>query len=393
VKTYKVGVVGMGHGRSHARLVHRYLDRTECTVICDVNTERLAKEAAELGIGRTTTRYADLLGDPDLDIVCIASPCHVHGPMTLAALEAGKHVMVEVPMENESMDRLWKIVQMAERRHLKVQMDCPDRWIPDSVRMKRLIDDGAVGEVYYVIAEYIQDMRRQGLINKVNFRMGYGVKAQEPISAGAGIYAVDTARWFLANRPGGEFAEVFAYGNRMNFPTRNVDDHEVALFRTQAGAVARVQCSKGAIRPYKEIFRSVWGTGGTLESTGYYPAPADSTGLYGALGQDPSTPNAMHPLEVPPLPLPPGVTPEMATRVGHSGVEFFSWLDLVRSIDDDVMSQINVYESARTCAAAIAVRASKDEHRPVAIPRITDRHEELRPLYPLPYASASSQDL
>jgi hypothetical protein len=83
----------------------------------------------------------------------------------------------------------------------------------------------------------------------------------------------------------------------------------------------------------------------------------------------------------------------MAARVGHGGVEFFSWLDLIRSIDEDRLSQVNVYEAARTCAAAIAVRASKDEHRPVAIPQITDRHEELKPLYPLPYASASSEEL
>jgi predicted dehydrogenase len=389
MKTYKVGVVGMGHGRSHARLVHQYLDRTECVVLCDVNTERLEKEARELGITHTTNRYADLLSNPDLDIICVCSPCHVHGQMTLAALEAGKHVLVEVPLENESMERLWKIVQMAERRHLKVQMDCPDRWIPESVRMKQLIDAGELGEIYYVIAEYIQDMRIQGLINKDNFRMGYGVKAQEPVSAGAGIYAIDTARWFL----GGELTEVFAYGNRMNFPTRNVDDHEVALFRTHSGAIARVQCSKGAVRPYKEIIKSVWGTKGSLDSTGYYPAPSDNTGIYGALGQDPSQPNAMHPIDVPPIPLPSDVTEEMARKVGHSGVEFFSWLDLVKSIDDDVMSQVNVYEGARTCAAAIAVRTSKEEHRPVQIPKFVDRHEELKPLYPLPYASASSEEL
>lgn len=101
----------------------------------------------------------------------------------------------------------------------------------------------------------------------------------------------------------------------------------------------------------------------------------------------------MHPIEVPPIPLPAGVTEEMAKRIGHSGVEFFSWLDLIGSIEDDRMAQVNVYESARTCAAAIAVRTSKDEHRPVAIPQIADRHDEPKLLYPLPYASASSAEL
>jgi predicted dehydrogenase len=398
MKTYKVGVVGLGHGRSHARIVQEYLGQTECAVVCDVNVERLRNFARELNIRKTTTHYADLLSDPDLDILCICSPCHMHGPMTLEALDAGKHVMVEVPMENDSMERLWKIVTLAERKHLKVQMDCPDRWIPESVKMKQLIDEGRVGDIYYVICEYLQDIRQQGggsLLGKEGFRMGFGVRAQEPVSAGAGIYALDTARWFL----GEPFTEVFAYGNRKNLPTRNVDDHEVAMFRTASGAIARVQCSKAARRPYKEITKSVWGTKGTIECTGYLPAPPDSTGLYGCLTEDgagarPYTGRyAMVPIEVPPIPLPRGVTPEMAKKVGHGGVEFFSWMDLIYSIENDCMGEINVYESARACAGAIAVKKSKEEHRPVHIPEITNRHEELKPLYPLPHEKTSSAEL
>jgi len=97
------------------------------------------------------------------------------------------------------------------------------------------------------------------------------------VSAGAGIYAMDTARWFL----GEQFTEVFAYGNRKNLPTRNIDDHDVALFRTASGAIARVQCSKAARRPYKEIIKSVWGTKGTVECTGYLPTPDDGASCMG----------------------------------------------------------------------------------------------------------------
>jgi UDP-N-acetyl-2-amino-2-deoxyglucuronate dehydrogenase len=396
--TYKVGVVGLGHGKNHVRLTNEYFEKTECVVLCDVNEERLQNAASELGVGKTTTHYADLLSDPDLDILCICSPCHIHGQMVLAALEAGKHVMVETPMENESMERLWKIIRMAERRHLKVQMDCPDRWIPETVKMKQLIDDGKVGEIYYVICEYLQDIRQQVggiLLNKEGFRMGYGVMPQEPVSAGAGIYAIDTARWFL----GEQFTEVFAYGNRKNLPMRNVDDHEVALFRTASGAIARVQCSKAARRPYHEIIKSVWGTKGTIETTGYLPAPADSTGLYGCFTDDGAGSKIykesyeMNPIEVPSIPLPEGVTEEMARKVGHDGVEFFSWLDLVSSIEEDCMSKINVYEAARACAGAIAVKMSKEERRPIPIPQIADRHDELKPLYPLPYEKTSSDEL
>ena len=201
MKTYKIAVAGLGHGKSHVRAIG-HLEHAECTAICDVNEDVLQSTAEEAGIKDATTDYADLLSNTDIDIICICTPCHMHGQMVLAALDAGKHVMVETPMENESTDRLWKIIQMAERRNLKVQMDCADRWIAESVKIKQLIDDGKVGNIYYVICEYLQDIRQQNggvLLAKTNFRMGYGVRAQDPVSAGAGIYAVDTAQWFLAN--------------------------------------------------------------------------------------------------------------------------------------------------------------------------------------------------
>jgi hypothetical protein len=185
----------------------------------------------------------------------------------------------------------------------------------------------------------------------------------------------------------------------MNLPMRNVDDHDVALFRTASGAIARVQCSKATRRPYKEIIKSVWGTKGTVECTGYLPEPPDSTGLYACLtdadaGAEPyEGPYEMKRVEVPAIPLPDGVTQETADEVGHDGVEFFSWLDLLSSIENDHMSQVNVYEAARTCAGAIAVKKSKEDHRPIAIPQIVNRHEEIKPLYPLPYEKASSSEL
>ncbi len=397
MKIHRVGIVGLGHGKSHLHAVE-FLENAECISICDVNENLLSKTAKETKIRTATTDYADLLSNPDIDIICVCTPCHMHGQEVLAALDAGKHVMVETPMENKSMDCLWKIIHVAERRNLKVQMDCPDRWIPESVKMKQMIEEGQLGDIYYVICEYLQDIRQQGtggLLHKANFRMGYGVQAQEPVSAGAGIYAVDTARWFL----GEQFTEVFAYGNRKNLPMRNVDDHDVALFRTASGAIARVQCSKAARRPYKEIIKSVWGTKGTVECTGYLPETVNSTGLYGCLTNDGAGSNRydgpyeMKPISIPDIPLPDGVAQDMADKVGHAGVEFFSWLDLIASIEEDCMSQINVYEAARTCAGAIAVKASKEDHRPVSIPTITDRHAEIKPLYPLPYAKATSKQL
>lgn len=398
MKTYKVGVVGLGHGVNHARIVSSYLPNAEVVMLCDLFEDRRESAAQATGCRNTTRHYADLVSNPDIDIMCIATSDYTHGAMTLAALEAGKHVMVEVPLENRDMDLLWKIVRVTERKNLKLQMDLADRWLSETVTMKDLIDQGRIGDPYYVICEYLQDIRQQGggyLLGPYGFRMGYGAMPQEPVSAGAGTYAVDTAMWFC----GEPFTEVFAYGNRKNLPMRNIDDHDVAMFRTHSGTIARVQCSKAARRPYKEIIKSVWGTKGTVECSGYLPTPDDGTSVYACLTEAGTGAEAytgdytMEPIPLKEVPAPPGMTEEDAAKVGHGGVEAHSWLDLLGAIEDDRLPTLNVYQAFRVSASQVALRRSKEEHRPIAIPQIVERHEELKPLRPLPIEDVSIEDL
>jgi len=399
MKTYKVGIVGLRHGLYHTRTVTRCLKQAELTMLCDLFEDRLEEASKETCCKNTTTRYADMLADKDIDIICINTSDLNHGQFTLAALEAGKHVMVEVPLECHDMDTLWKIVRLCERRNLKIQLDLADPWLPESVTMKQIIDKGSIGEPYYVISEYIQDIRQQGggqLLDIRNFRMGRGESPQEAVTGGAGTYAVATAMWYC----GEPFTEVFCYGNSKNIPTRNVDDHEVALFKTRSGTIARVQCTKAARRPYKEIIKSVWGTKGTVECTGYLPAPAeDNTTVYACLTEAGSGAEIYDgKYEMKPVPLtrvapPEGISEEMIKNAGHEGVEIHSWLDLIGSIENDRLSMYNVYEAFRVSASQYAARKSKEENRPVSIPQIIERHDELKALGALPIQNVSINDL
>lgn len=409
-KTLKVAVVGMGHGRAHVRVFNEYIDRTEVVMVCDAVEERARAAAQELGIGRWTTRYADVLASKDVDLVAICTPCHMHGEHTLAALDHWKHVMVEVPMENQSLETIWKIIYMSERRNLKVQMDNQLRWMAPTVHMRRLVESGKLGEVFYVETEYVHDIegitiRKDG---SPTFRWGLGELAQGSLNAGGGLYAVDGARWLA----GEQFVEVFGYGNKKNMPYRQVYDHEVALFKTQSGGIARVVCSKGPKRPTIE-YAAVYGTKGTLETSGRIPHPPDGPGLYGCFKEEdphysqgvygwmytmslqqegPPKEQPEHPMkriDVPPL----SVDPEMARKVGHGGVEFFANTDLVNAILDDHQPPCNVYESARSCAGAICAVQSINEGRPVRVPDIVDRSDAVKRFAPLPTAPMNSSEL
>ena len=101
MKTHKVGVVGLGHGANHVGVLAA-LDRTECVAVCDVNESRLSAVAKAHGVSRTTRHFADLLGDADLDILCIATWTSLHASMTVAAAQAGvKGIFCEKPIATD----------------------------------------------------------------------------------------------------------------------------------------------------------------------------------------------------------------------------------------------------------------------------------------------------
>jgi predicted dehydrogenase len=426
-KKLKVGVVGMGHGRSHVRVFNEHIAETEVVLVCDLVEDRAKAASRELGVPRWTARYEDMLADPEIDLIAVCTPCHLHGPHTLAALDAGKHVMAEVPMVNDSLETLWKIIRMAERRNLKVQMDNQFRWMAHTRHMKALIQAGQIGQVFYIETEYVHNIEPIliGRDGAPTFRSGLGQVCQGTICAGGGLYAVDTAYWLL----GEQFVEAFGYGNRKNMPFRHENDHEVALFKSASGAIARVVCSKGPKRPVVE-YQAVYGTNGTLETSGRLPPPATGHGLYGCFGEESShygnyrwmydisvsgsgaasrkttgertdgesgqadawkecEANPMKKLDVPPLSIP----KDVARGVGHGGVEVLTDTDLVRAILEDRQPPGNVYESARSCAAAICAVQSIAEGGTVRIPEIFDRSEEVKRYHPLPYKHADSRTL
>ena len=409
----KVAVVGMGHGKSHVKVFNEFIDQTEVVTLCDAVEDRAKQVAEEFGIDRWVTNYSDVLVDRDVDLVAICTPCHLHGKQTLAALDHGKHVMVEVPMENQSLDTLWKIIYMAERRNLKVQMDNQHRWMAPAVHMRNLIERGRLGDIFYVETEYLHNTEtiQIGKDGVPTFRFGYGQEAQGTICAGGGLYAVDTARWFT----GEQFVEVFGYGNKKNIPYRQVFDHEVALFKTESGAIARVVCSKGIKRPTIE-YMAAYGTNGTLETSSRVPDPPDGPGVYGCFvdedpdyhngvyrwqydmsikkdeieGAEPPVQHPMKKIDVPPLK---EVDSKMAAKVGHGGTEWLANLDLVNAILEDRQPPCNVYESARSCAGAICAVKSIDEGKPIQIPDIADRSGYAAKFKNLPYAHLNSDEL
>src|SRR5205807_5269499 len=98
-----------------------------------------------------------LEGEPDLDIVVVATPDHLHATMSRLALEAGKHVLTEIPLAT-TLEECRTLVELCRETGLKMQMGNEVRWWPALEAARAIIARGELGTLYYGEAEYFHNM-------------------------------------------------------------------------------------------------------------------------------------------------------------------------------------------------------------------------------------------
>src|SRR5215207_10697487 len=145
----RVGVVGLGYWGPN--LVRNFSETSlfEVPWACDVRPQTLdAVEARYPGIARTT-QFEEVLRDPDVDAVAIATPVSTHYALAMSALEAGKHVFVEKPLAASS-EEVVHLTQVANANDLVVMPGHTFVYSPPVTTIKRLIDSGELGEIYFI---------------------------------------------------------------------------------------------------------------------------------------------------------------------------------------------------------------------------------------------------
>lgn len=160
-KKLKIGIIGSG-GIAQTAHMPGYAsipDLCEMVWACDVNPD-VAKTAAEkFGGMKTTANFNDVIGDPKIDAVSVATPNKYHVEPTIAALKAGKHVLCEKPLAmNGSESRQMVLAARESGKILQVGMN--NRFAGPVRFMKEFIDKGNMGKVYYARA---QALRRRGV--------------------------------------------------------------------------------------------------------------------------------------------------------------------------------------------------------------------------------------
>jgi predicted dehydrogenase len=161
VSRVRVGFVGLGRIADLHILGYRDDPRAGVYSVCDALPETAERRAQEWGVERWCTDYQEMLADPALDALEILTPHHLHAEMTVAALEAGKHVSVQKPMAL-NLAEADAMIQAAERTGKTLRVYENFRFYPPYVRAKQLLDAGEIGEPLSLRVKVIGGAGREG---------------------------------------------------------------------------------------------------------------------------------------------------------------------------------------------------------------------------------------
>ena len=155
----RVGIIGIGTiGSVHAS-AYANVSNVEVVALCDILPDRLAEKAKAHNVAKTYADYNDLLADPEIDAVSVCVPNNMHAPIAIAALNAGKHVMLEKPM-TLSAELGKQILAARDKAGKQLQMGMVWRQKPQARLVKEIIDNGRLGDIYQIRVRLI---RRRGI--------------------------------------------------------------------------------------------------------------------------------------------------------------------------------------------------------------------------------------
>ena len=141
----RIAVVGLGYwGPNLVRNLHE-LPGAELTTVCDMRQEALDAISRRYPAVATTTSFDEVVADPDIDAIAIATPVSTHYPLASAALDAGKHVFIEKPLAASSQEAN-DLLERAAERELVLMPGHTFLYSPPVNTIRDLIESGELGD-------------------------------------------------------------------------------------------------------------------------------------------------------------------------------------------------------------------------------------------------------
>jgi predicted dehydrogenase len=249
VERVKIGIIGAGMiaHRSHAE-AFQAVPEAEVVAVADVDRERAKALAEKYGIPQVYGSYEELLARAGVDAVSVALPVFLHAPATIAALEAGKHVLCEKPMARSGAEAQ-AMVDAARKSGRKLAVYWRNRFGARAIKAKQMIDAGDLGSIYYARTIGLRWRGRPGFDARMqNFGRWFGSKEQAGGGAlmDIGGYNLDLVLGLLGS-PKILSASAVTWRaidrERADREGYDVEDMAVGLIRLAGGAAVSIESS------------------------------------------------------------------------------------------------------------------------------------------------------
>lgn len=291
----KIGVIGAG-GIARRRTIPEGILPSEKVELVAVMSPRSAEEvASQFGVKKAYKNDREIIADPGIEALYIASPVYLHCEQVIASLEAGKHVLCEKPL-GMNVSECIQMKESAEKKGLVLAIDFMMRFHSCHQKAKELIKSGTIG---------------QPVLGRAQLTCWYppmeGAWRQVPGQGGGGalmdmgIHCIDLLRFFF-----GECSEVFAFTDTIthNYP---VDDSATLLLKFQNGAQGIVDSNFNIPDASAQNFLELYGTHGAIFARG--TIGQSSTGKLTVISESQTTYSAQQerrpgePLQIEPEPV------------------------------------------------------------------------------------------
>lgn len=272
MKKLKLGIIGCGGiaNNKHMPALKVLSDKVEMVAFCDIHEERAIKAAKEFGVedAKVYVDYKELLKDDSIDVIHVLTPNVSHSPITVASLEAGKHVLCEKPMAHTSADAQ-AMLDAWKKSGKKLTIGYQNRFREEVQALHKSCENNELGDIYYAKAHAV---RRRAVPT-------WGVFPDKSQQGGGplidiGTHALDITLWMMNNyEPVSVTGVVFnklgglqqaTEGNLFgpwDPATYEVEDSAMGLIKMKNGAAITIEASWALnVRDSREAATTLCGT-------------------------------------------------------------------------------------------------------------------------------------
>ncbi|MFT5838055.1 MAG: putative dehydrogenase [Flavobacteriales bacterium] len=229
MQNYNWGVIGPGNIANTFAKAMACSKKGKILAVASRSQERAADFAKTYQIEKTYSDYEQMLADPNVDIIYIATPHNFHYQQAKICLEAGKHVLVEKPC-TVNAQQMQILVELAKSKKLLLQEALWSRFMPCLSQLRQLLNEGIIGDIQYIQSEIGFAFQKSEKSRLLKAELAGGSLLD------LGIYSVTVSQFLLQEHPD----KVDAMGQLTD---QQVDGHVSANMHYASGRYAQFTCS------------------------------------------------------------------------------------------------------------------------------------------------------